>query len=49
MVEPCIEAPPGLKFDIFYALSHNKWGYRDLTHAREALGFVPQDGAEAYR
>ncbi len=49
MVVDCIEAPPELKFDIFYALSRNKWSYRDLSHAREVVGFEPQDEAEAFR
>ena len=49
MVERCIEAPPELRFDIFYALSRNKWGYRDISHAREVVGFDPEDEAESYR
>ncbi|MDE0141740.1 MAG: NAD(P)-dependent oxidoreductase [Caldilineaceae bacterium] len=49
MVERCIIAPSELKFDIFYALSRNKWGYRDLSHAREVVGFEPSDEAEAFR
>ena len=49
MVERCIEAPPELRFDIFYALSRNKWSYRDISHAREVVGFNPEDEAEAYR
>jgi nucleoside-diphosphate-sugar epimerase len=49
MVERCIEAPSELKFDIFFALSRNKWGYRDISHAREVVGFEPQDEAETYR
>jgi nucleoside-diphosphate-sugar epimerase len=49
MIDHCIEAPPGLKYDIFFVLSNNRWGYRDLEHARELLGYVPQDSAEEYR
>ena len=49
MVERCIEAPPELRFDIFYALSRNKWSYRDISHAREVVGFEPEDEAEAFR
>jgi nucleoside-diphosphate-sugar epimerase len=49
MVERCIEAPGSLRFDVFYALSKNRWGYRDLEHAREVVGFVPEDAAESYR
>lgn len=49
MVEKCIEAPPELRFDIFYALSRNKWSYRDISHARDVVGFEPEDEAEAHR
>ena len=40
----CIEAPADLKFDIFWATSNNKRGYRDNSHAKEVLGYAPQDG-----
>lgn len=49
MVEKCIEAPENVRFDIFYVVSDNKWGYRELEHARTVVGFVPQDRAEDYR
>jgi len=49
MLELCIAAPPTLTFDIFYAVSDNRWGYRDLEHARAVLGFEPRDRAEDYR
>ena len=49
MVEKCIEAPESLKFDVFYVVSRNKWNYRDLEHARDVVGFEPQDTAERYR
>lgn len=45
----CIEAPADLKYDVFFATSNNKWGYRDLEHPRQVLGFEPQDSAEAFR
>ena len=49
MVEKCVEAPESVRFDIFYVVSENKWGYRDLEHARAVVGFDPQDRAEDYR
>ena len=49
MVERCIEAPESVKFDTFYVVSKNKWGYRDLSHARDVVGYEPQDAAEDYR
>ena len=44
----CIEAPDSLLYDIFFATSNNKWGYRDLDHVRQVLGYVPQDSAESF-
>jgi nucleoside-diphosphate-sugar epimerase len=49
MVERCIEAPAELKYDIFFVTSDNRWGYRDLSHARDVVGYEPQDQAEQYR
>ena len=49
MVEACVEAPEALKFDIFFAVSNNKWSYRDMEHAREVLGFEPEGSAEDWR
>ena len=47
MLHACIEADPALAYDVFFATSKNRWGYRDLEHAREVLGWEPQDSAEA--
>lgn len=49
MIEACLTAPSGLRFDIFFATSRNRWSYRDLDHARAALGWEPVDAAENYR
>jgi hypothetical protein len=49
MIDLCIQAPPTLRYDIFFVTSGNRWSYRDLTHAREVLGFVAQDHAEDFR
>jgi len=49
MVDKCISAPDSVRFDIFYAVSSNKYNYRDITHAREVVGFEPQDDSEDYR
>ena len=42
----CIEAPSRLKFDIFWATSDNARIYRDNSHAKDVLGYIPEDGAE---
>jgi hypothetical protein len=44
-----IEAPDSLRYDVFFVTSNNQWGYRDLAHTRDVLGFVPQDEAERFR
>ena len=49
MIEKCIDAPDSVKFDIFYAVSNNKWSYRDISHAREVVGYEPEDQAEHHR
>ncbi len=46
LVERCIEAPGEVRFDIFYAVSNNRWSYRDMAHAREVLGFAAEDSVE---
>lgn len=48
LVESCIEASNDLKFDIFYAVSNNEYGYRDMGRARDVLGFEPEGHAEDY-
>ena len=49
ILQKCIDAPDDLLFDIFLATSRNKWGYRDLEHPRQVLGYEPQDSADAFR
>jgi nucleoside-diphosphate-sugar epimerase len=43
-IRRCVEAPDNLKYDIIYAVSDNKGRWRDIKHARESVGYVPQDG-----
>lgn len=47
MLVKCIEAPESLVYDIFMAVSDNRWTYYDLEHARDALGYEPLDSSEA--
>ena len=48
-IERCVFAPAELKHDLLFANSRNRWGYRDLKHAEETVGFVPRDAAEDHR
>ena len=47
MIAACIEAPPTVRFDVFFVVSNNRWNYRDLEHARTVLGWAPLDSAES--
>ena len=49
MIEACVAAPASVRFDVFFAVSNNRWGYRDLAHARDVLGWAPLDAAENHR
>ena len=46
MLRLCIDAPESVKYDVFFAVSNNKWNYRDLSHPKETLGYEPQDSAD---
>ena len=48
-IELAVDAEDSVRCDIFFVNSDNKWSYRDLSHARDVLGFVPQDAAEEHR
>jgi len=48
MLRRCIDAPDSLKYDIFFAVSNNRWNYRDLSHPKEVIGYEPQDSADDY-
>lgn len=49
MLRLCIDAPESVTYDIFLATSNNKYGWRDLEHPKEVLGYVPQDSADDFR
>jgi nucleoside-diphosphate-sugar epimerase len=49
MIGAAIDAPADVGFAIVYVTSDNRWGYRDLDHARRVLGFEPLDRAEDFR
>ena len=48
MIDLCLSAPESLRFDVFYGLSNNRWATRDISHAREVLGYEPQDSSDDY-
>jgi nucleoside-diphosphate-sugar epimerase len=44
--EKCVQAPDSLRYDIFFACSNNRGLFRDIEHARQVLGYVPEDGIQ---
>jgi nucleoside-diphosphate-sugar epimerase len=46
LIERCINAPESLRFDVFFGQSDNRYNLVDIQHAREVLGYDPQDSAE---
>jgi nucleoside-diphosphate-sugar epimerase len=46
LVRRCIDAPESLRYDIFYGVSDNRYRFVDIEHARQVVGYVPQDRAE---
>jgi len=48
MVERCIDAPETVRYEIFEAMSDNRWRWRDITHAQRVLGYEPKGSADTY-
>jgi nucleoside-diphosphate-sugar epimerase len=46
LVERCINVPDSLRFDVFFGQSDNRYNLVDIQHARDVLGYAPQDRAE---
>ena len=46
LVEKCLLAPAALRYDIFFGLSNNRYNWVDVDHARQVVGYEPQDSAE---
>jgi nucleoside-diphosphate-sugar epimerase len=44
IIERCVEAPEDVQFDIFYGISDNRTRFRDISHARDVIGYTPLDG-----
>lgn len=44
VVRRCVEAPESVMFDIVFGVSDNFTRFRDLEHARDVIGYEPQDG-----
>jgi hypothetical protein len=47
MTDRCLQVD-GPSFDIFYGVSDNDRRWFDIDHAREVLGYDPQDDGEEW-
>jgi len=45
VVRRCLEAPPSLGYDVFYATSDNTWKIWSIARAQQRLGYQPEDRA----
>jgi NAD+ dependent glucose-6-phosphate dehydrogenase len=45
LIRCCLDAPPDLRFAIFYGVSANTWRIWDIEDAREQIGYQPMDDA----
>lgn len=46
MIDKCLAAPPTLMFDVFNAISENRWRWRSTEHTKAVLGWQPTGSAE---
>jgi nucleoside-diphosphate-sugar epimerase len=46
VIDKCLSAPAELKFDIFNAISENRYKWRSTEHTKEVLGWAPTASAE---
>ena len=43
LIDLCLSAPDSVKYDIFEAVSNNKFRWRDNSHTKDVLGWNPGD------
>ena len=48
MIDLCLSAPADLGYEIFDAISENKWRWRDTGHAKQMLGWKPSGSADEF-
>lgn len=48
IVDKCLNAPMSLRFDVFDAISNNRYKWRNTTHASEVLGWEPQQSVDDF-
>lgn len=48
IIDKCLGAPETLKFDVFNAISENKYRWRSTDHTKQVLGWKPTGSADAF-
>ena len=48
MIDKCLSAPTSLRYDIFEAISENKYKWRDTQHAKDVLGWQPVGSSDNF-
>ncbi|SVD19322.1 uncharacterized protein METZ01_LOCUS372176, partial [marine metagenome] len=46
MLHRCIDADAAIDYEVVFAVSDNKWNYRDISRSKEILGYIPEDSAD---
>ena len=49
LIVKCINVDESIEYDVLFGTSINRYGYRDLSRARQIAGFDPQDSADDFR
>ncbi|MFC7193682.1 hypothetical protein ACFQL4_01950 [Halosimplex aquaticum] len=47
LIERCLD-DDSVSFDVFYGVSDNRNRWFDIDHAREVLGYEPEDSADEW-
>jgi nucleoside-diphosphate-sugar epimerase len=48
MIDKCLSAPLSLKYDIFDAISENRYRWRDTGHAKKVIGWQPTGSSDNF-
>jgi nucleoside-diphosphate-sugar epimerase len=48
LIDRCLGAPLALRYEVFDAISENRWRWRDNSRAKELFGWQPTGRAEEY-
>jgi nucleoside-diphosphate-sugar epimerase len=48
LIDRCLSAPLSLRYEVFDAISENRWRWRDTSHAKALFGWQPTGRAEQF-